>query len=210
MEMPEREVKRLLCPGCGAVLGGVYVEANYGRVLLVDQCPECGGVWFDRWELYFLRPGSLKKLVGVDTERFLAAHPAPAAPPDPPGDCPGCERPLEPFVDPTLPEDAEIKRCARCSGLWLNRGGLARYAEYRAAKGPEVVTEAAGAEGKAARLEVLKRLQKELKTADIAERPGPFGDARLAAAAEPLDGREFAKDAAFLILQALAGLVFKV
>lgn len=80
----DRETARE-CPDCGGPLGGVYAEANYGRVLLLDQCRSCGGVWFDRWELYFLKDSSLGPLGRFDAGSFKsvtrdggAAHARPA------------------------------------------------------------------------------------------------------------------------------------
>lgn len=150
------------CPGCSARLAEAYVEASYGRVVLVDQCTKCGGVWFDRWELYFLGPDSLDGLVtGTDsgahaqTRTMGALSGALAGVPviegiatlDPTrflainpartgtGPCPRCRKVLKDFTDPALPKDASIKRCPECSGLWLNRGDVELYAEHRRNKG---------------------------------------------------------------------------
>lgn len=205
--MTEREIQGLVCPGCGDELHGSYAEANYGRVVLVDQCPSCGGVWFDRWELYFLKPGSLKELAGVDEKKFLAINPLLKGT----GECPKCAEDLEPFNDPSLPADATIERCPSCSGLWLNRGGLERYADHRASmtgiadgEGRSPGPGASPPEAREARLDTLKKLQKELDTRNIAEPARALDSVN-----EQLDGREFAKDAAFLILQTLLKLIFK-
>lgn len=195
----ETENKTLTCPGCGGALAEVYAEANYGRVLLLDQCRGCGGVWFDRWELYFLRESSARTLEAVDVRSLLSENPPKAG-----GNaCPKCSTALLPFIDPGLPKDATIRRCQGCGGVWLNRGDLGRYAAHKAAL---TGRPASGTDGK--EVEVLRRLQKELKTADIA-RPtslelSPGLDDR------PIEPKEFAMDVGFLILQSLMRLVFKV
>jgi Zn-finger nucleic acid-binding protein len=199
---PAPKEKSLKCPECGAALRDVYAEANYGRVLLLKQCKRCGGVWFERWELYFLKDTGLASLASVDIQ-LLGAHITKGG--DKPSACPECSKELKPFTDPLLPKDARILRCPGCSGLWLNRVGIRGYADYRASLKKTQAVLSPDAYQK--RLEVLKKLQKELDTKGLqAEpRPGPsFFDM------PEIDRKEFAKDFGFLILQALFRLVFKV
>src|SRR6185295_9504392 len=118
----------LLCPGCGSLLKQVSAEANYGRFLLLDQCAGCGGIWFDTWELYYLKNEEANRLDPVDREKLLTLSSFKKGP----DQCPRCEVDLEPFQDPVLPKDARIERCSKCNGLWLNRGDLHRYAEHKA------------------------------------------------------------------------------
>lgn len=191
--------RELRCPGCGGAFKEVWAEANYGRVLLLDQCAGCGGVWFDKWELYLAKPSALRSLDKVDIPALLSPG---LALRNGSGECPVCQVPLVPFTDPSLPKDATVKRCARCGGVWLNRGDLVKYAEYREARGAEPKT-APGAE-----LPVLKRLQKELNTGNLAS-PSTLDLASSLDNEPPIDTREVAVDMGFLILQALLRLVFK-
>ncbi|OGQ01649.1 MAG: hypothetical protein A2W38_05535 [Deltaproteobacteria bacterium RBG_19FT_COMBO_58_16] len=193
--MAEDEI--LICPGCGGALGPVRAGANYGRVLLLDQCADCGGVWFDRWELYFALPASLLNLREMDGGSFQAANPAKKGT----GDCPKCGRELTPFTDPTLPKDAEIERCARCNGLWLNRGGLEKYARHKASFAGQAPSASPASE-----LKVLKNLQKELDTSRMT---APPDSAAFLADEPPVETGEVLKDMGFLILQSLVRLVFK-
>lgn len=225
----EEAKKPLSCPDCAAPLSQVYAEATYGRVLLLDQCPACKGVWFDRWELYFLKAGSAASLSAIDVKSL----PAPKAvgaqiPPNPPiiapsllslppygggkgggvkgGLCPRCSKDLVRFKDPVFPEDLSVLRCQDCSGLWLNRGGVAGYGMKKAsarAGSPEEPHPTGGDKDKVA---ALKRLQKELDTGTLVSRGG---QGLQAFDAPVLDTGEFAKDVGFLILQALFRLVFK-
>ena len=42
--MPDRaDNQERICPGCGGHLSEVAAEAHYGRYLILDQCPDCGG-----------------------------------------------------------------------------------------------------------------------------------------------------------------------
>lgn len=196
--MSEAQDKILNCPCCGGELKEVYAEANYGRVLLLDQCHGCGGVWFDKWELYFVKPGSLKTLEAVDVKGLLAPHTDKCGR----NQCPKCSSELVAFNDPFLPKDASIKRCPACSGIWLNRGELGKYAGFKSALTGNL------REANPSELETLKHLQKELKVSDIAK-PTTLELASALDNEPPLNTKEVAKDVGFLILQSLLRLVFK-
>ncbi len=189
----KRDYKRP-CPNCGEALKEVYAEANYGRVLLVDQCPGCGGIWFDRWELYLLKEEEALRLDRVDPEALCARRGGRSGT----FKCPVCEVELVRFTDPVLPPDAGIRRCPLCSGLWLNRGELARYAEHRrSTRGPGAL----GAKGPG--LDTLKRLQKEL---DLSGLNIPAAEDPELTAPGP---GELAKDLAPLVLHILLRLLLR-
>jgi len=110
------------CPHCAVDMRAVAARARSGYLLALDQCPQCGGVWCDRWELFPLAAEEAARLDPVDEAALRA--PTPAAPT--PGRCPRCTAPLQPFRDPLLPADARIERCHVCDGMWMNRGALSR------------------------------------------------------------------------------------
>ncbi len=188
--------KQKKCPGCGGDLKEVFAKATYGRVLLLDQCGRCGGVWFDRWELYFLKPDEALRLDTVDLNAIAALNPTLKGS----GKCPACSVPLTDFNDPALPRDASLKRCPECSGLWLNRGELTKYAAHRAS------LQGAGkkAEPEGPKLETLKNLQKALDTSAITTPWTPAIDD------SPIRPKEMARDLAPIILQILFKLIFKI
>jgi Zn-finger nucleic acid-binding protein len=113
---------RLTCPQCAAQMNEVKAPATTGYWLLLDQCPGCGGIWCDRWELYPLTATAAQQLDRVDP----AALSKPAASAGAPLICPRCRARLAPFHDRALPADARIERCPNCEGIWLNRGELRR------------------------------------------------------------------------------------
>jgi Zn-finger nucleic acid-binding protein len=102
----------------------VSAEAKTGYLVVLDQCPRCGGIWCDRWELYPITAAAARRLDGVDQ---AALHEAGG--PIVPGPllCPRCRAPMHKFHDPGVPEDARIERCPNCDGMWLNRGELRRF-----------------------------------------------------------------------------------
>lgn len=111
----------LPCPQCGAALREVAADAVTGYRVVVDQCPACGGIWADRWELFPLTAEAVARLDPPDAARAAPLPPAPALLP-----CPRCRVPMPPFRDPVIPQDARIERCPNCEGMWFNRGELRR------------------------------------------------------------------------------------
>ena len=120
--MPQPTAAAALCPHCGCAMREVAARARTGYMILLDQCPQCGGVWCDRWELFPLTAEEAARIDAVDTTQLQ--HPTTA--PSTPGRCPRCTAPLQRFRDPMLPHDAHIERCRVCDGMWVNRGELSR------------------------------------------------------------------------------------
>lgn len=207
-DRPDKPHDLLSCPGCGSLLKEVSAEANYGRYILLDQCPDCGGIWFDSWELYYLKNQEAGRLDRVDSEKLLTLTSFKKGS----DECPRCEVDLEPFHDPALPKDARIERCAKCNGLWLNRGELNRYADYKAgligkqtggsaelSANPPVFKNDNG------RLETLKNLGQALST-----RVSPEISEPLDLYDTSLDRSGLTKDLISVIIQVLLRLVLKI
>ena len=112
----------LPCPHCAVTMRDVAARTRTGYLISLDQCPQCGGVWCDRWELFPLAPEEARRIDPVDPAQLHAA----TALPQSPGRCPRCTTTLQRFRDPSLPDDATIERCRVCDGMWMNRGELAR------------------------------------------------------------------------------------
>ena len=186
-----------LCPHCRTAMREATARARTGYLIVLDQCPACGGVWCDRWELFPLSSDEARRLDPVEAERLHA----PAGEPNAAGICPRCETELRAFRDPLLPADARIERCRVCEGMWLNRGELRRMKEAATAtKAPS----AADVEQLAERLGAAATWP---KVTDI--------DAALHAVDEPSsDPRELRSAlwsaSAWIALQALLRLLFRV
>ncbi|MBI3398820.1 MAG: zf-TFIIB domain-containing protein [Deltaproteobacteria bacterium] len=207
--MPEQPDKKIACPECGNSLKEVYAGANYGRVLLLDQCERCGGIWFDCWELYHLKDAEAKRLDTIGINSLLAAPPSQQGS----GLCPKCNTvSLEHFKDPNLPADSKINRCPKCNGLWLNRGELTKYDENKGkrrsrleeAEGSEGVKNAIAVDRQMAKWETISRLAAVLKAR-------PEQDANIVYAEDrKQESAALTKDAVFLILQILFRIIFKI
>jgi predicted Zn finger-like uncharacterized protein len=109
----------------------VRAEAKTGYMVLLDQCPRCGGIWCDRWELYPVTEAAAERIDAADQEALHQATP----PADEQLECPRCRARMFRFRDPTIPADARIERCPNCDGMWLNRGDLRRFKEHGAPPG---------------------------------------------------------------------------
>ena len=120
------------CPKCPSqALKGILVplheRATPGpraavEVLELDQCPACGGLWFDAEEL--------SKYLDRAARPAASSAPAPAAAAAADareGRCPRCLVALMKDPAPNNPKvTADV--CARCGGLWLDGGELAEVA----------------------------------------------------------------------------------
>ena len=45
------------CPNDSTEMCQVKIEGHYGQPILLEQCKECGGIWFDEMELFSARHG---------------------------------------------------------------------------------------------------------------------------------------------------------
>ena len=189
-----------ICPNCKGTLKESYAEASYGRVLLLDQCETCGGIWFDQWELYLLREAEARRLDTINENSLLSSNPHLKGE----GLCPRCKLNLEPFKDPSFPKDSQIMRCNCCNGLWLNRGELSRYGNHKEAilstqkrAAPTYLPVAEGEE----RIEAAKRLGSAINLKTASEEPPKHG---------LMDEEGLKEDVAAIILQILLKLIFRI
>jgi Zn-finger nucleic acid-binding protein len=115
------------CPACGVDMKHVSAHADPGRLIVLDQCGRCGGIWCDKWELYPIAPDEAKRIDPVD-DRLLRDSLAVS------GKtlyCPRCADRLQTFHDRLLPADIQFQRCRHCDGIWLNRGDFARFKNFQ-------------------------------------------------------------------------------
>jgi Zn-finger nucleic acid-binding protein len=117
----------MFCPNENAEMRPVKVESHYGQTVLLDQCPQCGGLWFDKMELYSPKAGEGEKIESINID--LLQSPSTIAGAD--LVCPLDHTKLVQFYDPYFPKDILIERCPLCEGFWLNRGEFTKYQNYR-------------------------------------------------------------------------------
>ena len=140
--------KILRCPNDDGALRPVQAHSRLGAAILLDQCDHCGGVWFDKFELFQLdesEAGAIDATVkqqGGPAAAGSADEAANASRVDtnslryPQGSsddpaCPRCGQPLKIFTDPNIPANIQLLFCDACEGFWVNHGALAGYAQFR-------------------------------------------------------------------------------
>ena len=116
------------CPECQREMSEVVLPANPGQLIVLDQCPTCGGIWCDKWELFPLDSAAAEKLERVDEAKLR--RPAVAEAPEELF-CPRCTAKLLAAHDPSLPADLLLRRCFKCDGIWLNRGQLTQFKAHQ-------------------------------------------------------------------------------
>jgi uncharacterized protein len=117
----------MICPNDKIEMRQVKVESHYGQLVIVDQCPECGGIWFDKLELYSVKQGQADTLEPLNVDILHS----PSLIENSKLICPRDNAKLARFVDPYFPKEIIIVRCPVCDGLWLNRGEFTRYQHFR-------------------------------------------------------------------------------
>jgi len=120
----------MICPNEKIEMRKVKAESHYGQQLILDQCSQCGGIWFDAFELYTPKPGEAAKIELLDAGNlrdFSAIENAELV-------CPKDQAKLVRFSDPYFPQEIIIERCPICNGFWLNRGEFLKYQKFRQEK----------------------------------------------------------------------------
>jgi Zn-finger nucleic acid-binding protein len=119
----------MICPNDKSAMHQVSMPSRYGQKIIIDQCDDCGGLWFDAFELFKVDPGSVENIENANTEALRSLtqieHKALY--------CPRDRHQLSQFKDSRFPEDILLMRCAECGGFWLNRGEFTRFQQAREA-----------------------------------------------------------------------------
>lgn len=116
----------------------VKTESHYGVPILLDQCPRCGGIWFDKEEPLVIKHGEAAKIdLDLDVNALTKAKVFKKQVLS----CPKDSTSLTVFKDPFFPKELIVERCKRCGGFWFNRGEFKNYQDYRLQKQTEVADE---------------------------------------------------------------------
>jgi Zn-finger nucleic acid-binding protein len=117
----------MLCPVDKIEMHRVKIVSHYGQPVELDQCESCGGIWYDKAELFRAKQGEAEKIEALNTR--ILKNPAMI------GNsrliCPRDQTVLYRFTDKYFPQDIILARCPTCEGIWLNRGLFTRYQGFR-------------------------------------------------------------------------------
>jgi len=116
----------LICPK-----DGVTMERFDADGIMVDRCPECGGIWLDLGELRALldrAPDAPPLITLLDRpERRVQRQPSPNPPHE--WKCPRDGARLVSMRDPRQPH-IEYEVCTVCGGVFFDAGELADLSRY--------------------------------------------------------------------------------
>ena len=115
------------CPSDNAELYQVKIESHYGQPILLEQCKECGGIWFDETELFSARNGEAEKIEVFDSKSLWT----PTNMEKRVLRCPLDESELFRFRDRYFLKGIILERCPSCNGIWLNRGDFTKFQKAR-------------------------------------------------------------------------------
>ena len=105
----------------------VKIESHYGLPIFLDQCEECGGIWFDETELFSARYGEAEKIEVFDSKGLWS----PTNIEKRVLKCPLDHSELFRFRDRYFPKGIILERCPTCNGIWLNRGEFTEFQHAR-------------------------------------------------------------------------------
>lgn len=118
-------------------MAGAQTLSKYGAKVFLDQCPKCGGLWFDGDELYLAKPTADENYTELDIDSLAGT----AVLPDHPLKCPREGAVLKAFSDPMLSESLHFESCPQCGGFWFNHGEFRQFQDEREKKQAEFAQE---------------------------------------------------------------------
>jgi len=103
------------------------IESHYGQPILLEQCKECGGIWFDEMKLFSARSGEAEKIEVFNSKSLWT----PTNMVSRIRRCPLDQSKLFRFKDRYFLKGIILERCPSCNGIWLNRGDFTKFQHAR-------------------------------------------------------------------------------
>lgn len=133
----QRNDQKITCPNCQNVMKEVSLSEHYGnRQIVIEQCPQCGGLWFDASEFYRVKIGEAVELEKLNPNKLSESTVLAT------GSliCPKDGQVLQRYQDPYFSDTGFLKEfklfsCSQCGGFWFNRGHFTAYQARRAQTG---------------------------------------------------------------------------
>jgi Zn-finger nucleic acid-binding protein len=192
------------CPNENIEMKQVKVETHYGQTVILDQCPTCGGIWFDNLELFKTKQGQAEKIDLVDVDILCSSSQIKKT------DlfCPKDNTKLVHFTDRFFPKEIILARCPACSGFWLNRGEFVKYDNYRQSfKKPRELTEEDIQLGKQM-MSILAEQKKDHST-EVMMKLGKFLSTPLDSMGRPLEPEKLSSKEA-LAIELILGILYVI
>jgi Zn-finger nucleic acid-binding protein len=124
------DIAQKLCPNCSTAMAEVKTNCNYGIPIVLDQCPSCGGLWFDQDELYRSKNGAAQEIEKKLDLKMLAGRYQLCRTKI---YCPIDNSLMVPLRDSYFFRDISVRVCPECKGFYLNAGQFIEYQEKKLA-----------------------------------------------------------------------------
>lgn len=118
----------MICPDCGAPLTPTNIVAKDKKIVEVDCCLGCGGIWMDHWEANQITLKSARDL-GKKLFRSRKGISGSGG-----STCPLCNTELLPFRAESIPLSCSVKYCPKCAGNWFPSGQLVEFKKAQESK----------------------------------------------------------------------------
>jgi len=115
------------CPNDNSEMFRAKIESHYGQPILLEQCKECGGIWFDEMKLFSARSGEAEKIEVFNSKSLWT----PTNMVSRIRRCPLDQSKLFRFKDRYFLKGIILERCPSCNGIWLNRGDFTKFQHAR-------------------------------------------------------------------------------
>ncbi len=113
--------KRFRCTVCKVFLEPITTKTKYGLKLVIEQCPKCRGIWFDKWDLFQI---DLNLALEIDQKNIIKKE---SKLKHKDSHCPKCRIKIFDYKDINFPKGVKAKYCKSCSGFWLPKGELNKF-----------------------------------------------------------------------------------
>ncbi len=111
------------CPHCQSELGQIDF-----RGIMINECADCQGRWFDRSELEKAKNNTDEDLCWIDFDPFIKREKHFNVIPADGGACPKCDQPMISLA--YAQSGVQIKKCEQCRGIWLKDGEFKKIIGY--------------------------------------------------------------------------------
>ena len=110
----------LVCPDCNHILTEEAVPTDApGGMIHIYRCTNCGGVWFNHFDINRFPTYHAIRLAGQMSREELTKTTGLNR-------CPHCNVPLKPLTAESLPDTAHVRTCPICRGHWVSKKDLVR------------------------------------------------------------------------------------
>ena len=107
------------CPSCNIFMQTITTKSHYDVPINIEQCSDCGGIWFDKTEFYQVKFGEAQNIYKPNKKtRTLKIHKL---------YCPKDDNLLIQFNDFSFPKDILVETCPSCGGFWFDGSEFIKF-----------------------------------------------------------------------------------